>query len=138
MQPIPYLFFTNTAREAFETYGRIFGAKPEIMAFSDMPGDEAEAMPGVPPDAVMHAALKVGAGWVYGSDDPSGQSPAMAGCNLHVEFDTEEETRRVWDRLSEGGEVRMPLEPSFWAPLFGALTDRFGPRWMIAQAPSGG
>lgn len=136
MQPIPYLFLGTRAREAFEAYGRIFGSEPQIMAFGDMPPGEGEGMGELPADMVMHAAVQVGSGWIYGSDDPSGTTPPMAGCNIHVEFDTAEETRRVWDALAEGGEVRMPLEPTFWAPLFGALSDRFGTRWMIGQAPA--
>ena len=138
MQPIPYIFFNTGAREAFETYGRIFGSEPQIMSFGDLPPGEETGMGEIPEGAVMHAAVAVGSGWIYGSDDPSGTSSAMAGCNIHIEFDTPEETRRVWDALAEGGEVRMPLEPTFWAPLFGALSDRFGIRWMVSQsAPEG-
>src|SRR6056297_1652538 len=134
MQPVPYLFFHTDARAAFETYGRIFGATPEIIGFDALPDAEGAGMPSVPADVVMHAALRVGDGWIYGSDDPSGESARMAGCNVHVEFGTEAETRRVWDGLAEAGEVRMPLAETFWTPLFGALTDRFGIRWMISQA----
>ena len=62
MQPIPYIFFKNDAREAFAFYGEVFGNEPEIMAAGD-------AMPGVDPETVMHAALRVGDGWIYGSAD---------------------------------------------------------------------
>ena len=133
MQPTPYLFFHDNCREAMETYGRIFGETPEIMPFSAMPPEAQAQMPGMPADAVMHAALKIGDGWIYASDDPSGETPAMAGCNINLSFASETETRRVWDALAEGAEVRMPLKPEFFAPLFGALTDRFGIRWMIMQ-----
>ena len=136
MQPIAYLFFNTGARAAFEAYGQIFGAAPQIMSFDDMPPGEGGDMPPVPPGTVMHAALKVGEGWIYGSDDPSGTSEAMAGCNIHIEFPSADEAHRVWSALAEGGEARMPLEPTFWAPLFGTLTDRFGTRWMIGQAPA--
>lgn len=130
MQPIPYLFFSNTAREAFTFYGQVFGAAPEIMEIGDQ-------MPGVDPKTVMHAALKVGDGWIYGSDDPSGTDfSAMAGCNIHVSFPTVDEATRVFNALSEGGEVRMPLEATFWAPAFGAFSDRFGIRWMVSADPA--
>lgn len=131
MQPVPYLFFHGKAADAFAAYGRIFGAEPEIMRASSMPPEALAQMPGVPADSVMHAAVKVGDGWIYGSDDPSGDTPAMAGCNVAVSLPDEAETRRVWEALSEDGEVRMPLEPTFFAPLFGTLTDRFGTRWMV-------
>lgn len=133
MQPIVYLFFKDTCREAFETYGRIFGTTPQIMDVSQLPPQVRAQMPDFPDDGVMHAALKVGEGTIYGSDDPTGTTPAMAGCNVSLSFPTEAETRRVWDALTEGGEIRMPLKPEFFAPLYGAFTDRFGIRWMIMQ-----
>ncbi|EAR51150.1 hypothetical protein OG2516_14785 [Oceanicola granulosus HTCC2516] len=135
MHPIPYVFFKDQCRPAFERYGQTFGAPPEFMNFADMPDETRAQMPNMPTDAVMHGAVRIGEGWLYGSDDPSGETPAMNGVNIHVELDDEAETRRVWDALSEGADIRMPLEPTFWAPLFGTMTDRFGVRWMIAQKP---
>ena len=138
MQPVPYLFFNNNCREAVTRYGEVFGVTPEIMNFSDMPQEDQDQMPGVPADAVMHASLRIGDGELYASDDPSGEAQAMAGCNVTLSFPSEEETRRVFEALAEGGEVSMPLSPMFWTPLFGALTDRFGVRWMImADGPEG-
>ena len=133
MQPITYLFFNTESRAAMTRYGEIFGATPEIMPFAAIPDEDKAHMPGVPDDAVMHAALKVGEGWIYASDDPSGNSPAMAGCSIALSLPDAAETRRVWEALAEGGEIRMPLEPAFFAPLFGSLSDRFGVRWMILQ-----
>lgn len=133
MQPIPYLFFAGNCRAAFETYGEIFGSAPEIMSFSDMPPEAQAAMPGVPGDAVMHAAVRVGDGWIYGSDDMSADAAAMAGCNVAVALPDADETRRIWEALSPEAEIRMPLSPEFFAPLYGALSDRFGVRWMVMQ-----
>ena len=131
MQPIAYLFFKDNCREAMSHYAGVFGTTPEFMSFSDMPEDVQAAMPGVPADLVMHCALSIGDGWLYASDDPSGESKAMDGCNISLSLPDEAETRRVYDALSNGGEIRQPLEPAFWTPLFGAFTDRFGIRWMV-------
>lgn len=131
MQPIPYLFFTDTCREAMTAYGGIFGASPEIMLFGDMPEEDKAQMPGVPDDAVMHASLKVGDGLLFASDDPSGETKPMEGCDVAVALPDDDETRRVWEALAQGADVRMPLMPMFWTSLFGTLTDRFGIRWMI-------
>ncbi|WP_322866526.1 VOC family protein [Aquicoccus sp. G2-2] len=137
MQPIPYLFFNGNCRAAMETYGEIFSHAPDIMPFSAMPEEARADMPGVPADAVMHSAVKIGDGWIYASDDTGTNSSAMAGCNVAVALPDEAETRRVWAALADGAEVRMPLKPEFFAPLFGALTDRFGTRWMIMQETPG-
>ena len=131
MQPIPYVFFKDQARAAMTRYGEVFGNAPEIMSFKDMPEEDRAQMPGVPDDAVMHAGVAIGDGWLFASDDPSGETPEMAGCNVCVSLAGDDETRRVFDALAEGGEVRMPLSPMFWTSLFGTLTDKFGVRWMI-------
>ena len=139
MQPVPYLFFQGTCAEAMRFYASTFGSgEPEIMPFSAAPKEVLETMPGVSPNTVMHAALKVGDGWIYASDDPSGETGSMAGTSIALSFPTVEEARRVFDTLAEGGEVRMAFEPTFWSPGFGTLTDRFGTRWMVmADGPEG-
>lgn len=131
MQPIAYLFFNNNCRAAMDRYAEVFGTKPEYMNFSDMPEDVQAAMPGVSAGLVMHCALPVGEGWLFGSDDPSGESAPMDGCNVAVSMPNDAETRRVFEALSEGGEVRQPLEPAFWTSLYSAFSDRFGIRWMV-------
>lgn len=126
MQPIPYLFFNGNCREALMFWAEIFRTvPPEIMPFGD-------AMPGADPEGVMHGALKLGSGWLYASDDTEGNSPAMEGVSLHMAMGSVEEAQRVFKALAEGGEVRMPLEETFWDPAFGTLSDRFGVRWMIS------
>ncbi|WP_435311775.1 VOC family protein [Primorskyibacter sedentarius] len=136
MQPIPYLFFNGTCAEAMAFYASVLGTPPpEIMPFSAMPEEVRAQMPGVPADAVMHAGLDTGDGWIYASDDPSGEAKPMEGCNIHLSLPTPEDARRVFDAFACGGEVRMPLEPAFWAPVFGTVSDKFGIRWMISADP---
>jgi PhnB protein len=136
MQPVPYRFFSGTCREAMSFYARVFGAEDrlQILTVVDMfpDGNRPDGMPEAMPDAIMHAALPIGDGWLYASDDPTpGGAPPMAGVNISLAFPTEEETRRVFDTLAQGGVVRMPLTPMSWAGLFGMLTDRYGTRWMV-------
>ena len=129
MKVMPYLFFNGQAREAALTYAHILNLpEPEIMSMRDGPPM------GVPEDRldwVMHCALPLGEGTLMLSDDASGDTPAMAGSNVMLSLPTEAEGRRVFDALAEGGEVRVPWAPIFWAAGFGALTDRFGIRWMV-------
>ena len=140
MQPVPYLFFRNTCAEAMRFYAEVFGTgDPDIMTFESMPDDEKAKMPGVPASAVMHAALKVGDGWIYASDDSSREFKPMSGTSIALSFPTAEEAKRIFETLAEGGDVRMAFEPTFWSPGFGTLTDRYGTRWMVmADGPEGG
>ena len=57
----------------------------------------------------------------------------VAGNNfsLSVNTDSEEEARSVFEKLSAGGKVTMPLEKTFWNALFGMFTDKFGINWMV-------
>jgi PhnB protein len=134
MSLYPYLFFSGTAREAMTTYQRVLGGELEIMAFSELPDGEDPGME-MAPDAVMHAALTLPDGaLIMGSDDPTGDGAGVKGVALHLEYDDQDQVRRVFDALAEGGEVQMPLEPVFWSPLFGACVDRFGVSWMLSGA----
>jgi len=128
--PIPYLFFDGTCAEAITTYADIFGsAAPDLFLVKDSP--MAAHLPPAAHGKVMHAALQVGDGWIYGADDIEGGTPAMAGTSLSISFPTAEAARAIFDRLAEGGEVRMPFAAQFFTPGMGALTDRFGTRWMV-------
>ncbi|WP_375689114.1 VOC family protein [Pseudooceanicola sp. LIPI14-2-Ac024] len=137
MQPIVYLFFRGTCAEALSFYAAAFGSEePELLTVASMPPEVRSQMPPMADETVMHGAVKVGMGWIYASDDMGDNVPAMAGASISVALPTVEETHRVFAVLAEGGEVRMPLEATFFAPAFGTLTDRFGTRWMImADAP---
>ena len=50
---------------------------------------------------------------------------------LSIRVETVEEGRRIFDALSEGGQVGMPFDKTFWSPGFGMVTDRFGTPWMV-------
>jgi PhnB protein len=126
MAPVPYLFFKGSCEEAVRRYAAVFGSpEPQIMYARDAPEGETSGIP----DAVMHAALRVGDGWLYASD--YSKAEAMAGSSIALTFPDVTQSRRIFDALAEGGQVEMDLTPTSWSPGFGSLTDRFGTRWMI-------
>jgi len=134
---LPYLFFSGDCREAFTRYHEIFGGDLTIMGNGDAP--ESDRMPSVPDDFVMHAAIVLpGGGVLMGSDDPSGTGGPKTGVSVNVSLDDEAETKRVFDALADGGSVDMPLEPTFFAPLFGSLRDRHGVSWLVGVAGDAG
>lgn len=128
-----YLFFSGgSCAEAFERYAEVFGGEVTIMRMGDVPADQR--MPGAGDDVVMHAALKVGDALLMGSDDPSGDGGPKTGFNVAYTAPEAATAERVFAALGEGGEVTMPLEETFWSPVFGMVTDRFGVPWMIDVA----
>ena len=127
-----YRFFSNNCREAMTRYQEVLGGDLIVLGFGDVPPGE-DIPEGVDPNLVMHAALTFAdGGLLLASDDPSGDGGAVTGVSISFTAATVEDCERIFAALSDGGEVGMPLEPTFWAPSFGTLTDRFGTPWMIS------
>jgi PhnB protein len=128
---LPYLFFKGDCREAFTRYQGIFGGKLDMMTVGDTPGSEAP----VPPeqaDLILHAAITVGDTMLMGSDDPTDSDGSHKGMSVSFGTKDPDEAKRVFEALSDGGEVQLPLGPTFFSPGFGMCTDRFGVPWMIS------
>jgi PhnB protein len=123
----PYLYFKGNAKEAMEFYKSVFGGELEISTAADSP-PEAQ-MPGTKPTDVMHASLK-GPVNIYGGDS-SKASDKSAKVELSLGGTDEAELRKIFEALSAGGEVRMPLEKQFWGDTFGMFTDKYGVDWMM-------
>jgi PhnB protein len=81
---------------------------------------------------VMHTALPVGGITLMGADAPPGRGRAFGGFDISVDDPNEAEVKRLFTALSEGGSVMMPFAPTFWSPLFGMCTDKFGVNWMVS------
>ena len=128
----PYLFFGGRCEEALEFYGKAIGAQVDfLMRHKESPEPPPPGM--LPPgfeDKVMHATFRIGASTLMASDG-CGEGSKFDGFSLSIAVPTEAEADRVFTALADGGEVRMPLEKTFWSPRFGMLTDRFGVGWMV-------
>ena len=126
----PYLFLDGRCEEAIEFYRAALGAEIELlMRYRDAP-DPAMCPPGAE-DRVMHATLKIGAATLMASDGHCGGDPEFKGFALSLPAADEGEARRLFDALSDGGQIQMPLEKTFWSPAFGMVADRFGVAWMV-------
>lgn len=128
----PYLNFGGNCREAFTRYQEILGGELEIMSMGDLP--DSEEMPAEYADLVMHASLRFGDDLLMASDDPNHEG--VRGMAVNLTLSDPAEARRVWGALSEGGEVTMEIGETFWSPLFGMVTDRFGIPWMVNVEPA--
>ena len=133
----PYLYFDGTCAEALATYARILGvAAPELMRYDDAPG---EACASGETGRIMHGCLDLGGGHLMASDVPSGTPlPDAPHAFLNLAVDSVDEADRIFAALSDGGTVRVPMAPSFFAERFGMLVDRFGTGWMVLHTPGCG
>lgn len=132
MQIQPYLFFNGCCDEAIDFYCKVVDARlGTLMRYKESP--EPPPPDKVPPgydDKVMHAELHIGDSVVMVSDGCA-EGPAFQGFSLALSVADVAEAARRFKALGEGGEVTMPMSPTFWSPGFGMLVDRFGVSWMV-------
>lgn len=129
-----YLHFNGNCREAFDYYSRVLGGKIEFMqTFGEGPG--TEHLPAEAKDQIMHILMNVNGTKIMGSDAP-GEYAVTFGNNFSITINpnSEAEAERLFNGLSDGGVVKMPLQETFWAKKFGMCTDKFGVNWMISYA----
>jgi PhnB protein len=123
-----YVNFAGQCAEAFRFYEQHLGGTVGMMMTHGQAPDQSHANPEWK-DAVLHARLTIGGTELMGADIPSAEPMRSAYLALHVESDAEAE--RVFASLSQGGQVFMPMQETFFATRFAQLRDRFGINWMI-------
>jgi PhnB protein len=133
MQTQVYLFFDGRTEEALDFYKKTLGAEVGmLMRFKDAPGpQDPNCAPPNNPNGIMHSSFKIGDQQVMASDGDSGGKPEFKGFSLTLAVDTEAEADKLFAALSEGGQVKQPLIPTFFSPKFGVLQDKFGVGWMV-------
>lgn len=130
----PYLFFDGRCEEALNFYRDKLGAEITVLVrFKDNPQPEACA-PGSE-EKVMHANFRIGDTLLMASDGHCTGKPKFEGFSLSLTASQVSEAERLFKALSDGGQVQMPLEKTFFSPSFGMVADRFGVTWMILVRP---
>ena len=126
-----HLVFTGQCSEAFAFYEKTFNSKIQMcMKYGEAPA--GAPVPADMKDKVMHTSMPLGSALLMGCDAPPDKSSPMGGFQISVSLTDEAEVKRIYTALSEGGSVQMPLMPTFWSPLFGMCTDKFGVAWMVS------
>jgi PhnB protein len=128
-----YLNFDGDCAAAFDFYRSAFGGEFRMKTtFGEMPGME------VPPhqkEKIMHVALPIGAHSVLMGSDWSehvgGKMVRGNASSLAIQADSKAEAEKLFQALSAGGQVSMPLMDAPWGAYFGMFTDRFGIQWMV-------
>lgn len=130
-----YLNFDGNAEEALNFYKSVFGGEFHggIMRMGGAPG--SENLTDAEKNRVMHVALPITGGDVLMASDimsSAGQKLVMGNNNyICISPESREEADRLFEGLSEGGEVEMPMEDQFWGDYFGSFKDKYGVCWMI-------
>ncbi|AET65898.1 hypothetical protein Desor_0179 [Desulfosporosinus orientis DSM 765] len=130
---VPYLVFNGNCEEAVNFYQKVLGGESQILHFGDALPYPAHPVPEQAKHLVMHAELRKN-GHIIRFSDTFPKLPYSVGNNVSfsLEFDTKEETKAVFQGLSEGGTIEMDLQETFFSPLFGKFTDKFGIIWQLS------
>jgi PhnB protein len=123
-----YVNFAGSCAEAFRFYEQHLGGTISTMMKHGEAPDQSRVRPELK-DAVLHARISIGGTQLLGADIPNAEPMRSAYLSLGVDSDAEAE--RIFSALSDGGQIFMPMQETFFASRFGQLRDRFGINWMI-------
>ena len=126
---IPYLNFNGNAAEALAFYSKAFNGN---VVFQQTFGESPMEAPADFKDKVMHATFQAGSLTLMVSDCmPDQKVTNGSNMSLSLNFSTVEDIEKVFAALSDGANITMPLNDTFWGARFGMLTDKFGINWMF-------
>ncbi len=129
-----YLMFDGTCAEAMRFYEKTLGGKLEMQTHENSP--ISEHVPAGNAQRILHARLTLDDRMLMASDWMAGQKyPGMGGFAISLMYPTVDEAKKVFDAFSQGGQVTMPFEKTFWVEGFGMVTDRFGVSWAVNGEP---
>lgn len=130
MKLSPYIIFHGNCEEALNFYAEALGG--EIKGMNRYAGSPAEEM-ATDKQKVMHAHFESKDVFFMAADAGIGGAVETTSGMIHMSlsFDDVGEMEKVYNNLSKGAEVFMPLQKTFWGAMFGMLTDKFGVKWML-------
>ena len=131
-----YITYNGNCEEAFLFYKSVFGGEFSYFGrFKEMPMPEGKIVSPEDAEKIMHVSLPISKETaLMGSDSfDSFGTKTIYGNNFSLSINTEskEEADKLFDALSVGGKVGMPMEDAFWGAYFGTFTDKFGVNWMV-------
>ena len=137
----PYIHFNGNAEEAFTFYKSVFGGEfATLVRFKDMPANPDFPMPEEELNKIAHIALPIDKTNVLMASD----TPAFMGkhnenetrSKISIAAESKEEADKLYNGLSAGGNVEMPIAESPWGTYFAMFRDKFGIEWMVDFDPN--
>ena len=131
----PHINFNGNAEEAFNFYKSVFGGEfAKIIRFKDIAGPEIPIAE-KEENKIMHIALPIGKNNVLMANDV----PEILGkvnehenrSKISISTESKEEADKLFNGLSAGGTIEMPIADSPWGSYFGMFRDKYGIEWMV-------
>jgi len=134
----PYLYFNGNCEEAFNFYKSVFNSEFKYLGrYQDIPTAERKLFSDQD-DKIMHVSLPISnETTLMGADNAELFNHAVSTTNfsLSINTDNQEEADRLFQGLSEGGKIKLPMNETFWGSYYGIVTDKFGINWKISFEP---
>lgn len=135
----PHINFNGNAEEAFNFYKSVFGGSfTKIIRFKDLPNTEHQ-LSEKEANKIMHIALPIGNAILMANDVPDFLGRVNENENrskISVAAQSREEADEIFNGLSAGGTVEMPIGDSPWGSYFAMFRDKYGIEWMVEFDPS--
>lgn len=130
MELAPYLHFSGNCEEAIAFYAKILNGK---IIYRGTYGESpmAKMVPAEYGGKIMHATIELDGRHLYCCDAPPDRQGKMQGITISIETKNVTESEKIFNALSEGGNIEMPFQKTFWSAGFGMFQDKFGVPWMI-------
>ena len=130
----PHINFNGNAEEAFLFYQSVFGGSfATIVRFKDLASPEMPIAPNEE-NKIMHIALPIGPNVLMGNDVPEFMGTVNENENrskISIDAASREEADRLFNGLSAGGSIEVPMADSPWGSYFGMFRDKYGIEWMV-------
>jgi PhnB protein len=131
----PYIHFNGNAEEAFRFYKSVFGGEfARLSRFRDLSSPEYP-IPEKEANKIMHISLPIGStNFLMGSDVPDVLGTVNENENrskISITAQSREEADKLYNGLSAGGTVEMPIADSPWGSYFAMFRDKYGIEWMV-------
>lgn len=130
----PHINFNGNAEEAFNFYKSVFGGEfTTIMRFKDLQNPDF-TLPEKEANKIMHIALPIGSNLLMANDVPESMGRVNENENrskISVSAESREEADKLFNGLSAGGAIEMPITDSPWGSYFGMFRDKYGIEWMV-------
>ncbi|PJJ10009.1 PhnB protein [Flavobacterium sp. 1] len=130
----PYINFNGNAEEAFTFYKSVFGGEfVKIIRFKDFSSPEFQVSENEA-NKIMHIALPIGNNTLMANDVPESMGRVNENENrskISISTESREEADKLFNGLSAGGKIEMPIDDSPWGTYFGMFRDKYGIEWTV-------
>jgi PhnB protein len=125
----PYIARDGDTREMLEYYHGLLGGKIDLQTYGESPMPTPDSHK----DRILHGRVDVGDVTIMAADAPPNMPLSSTNSNISLSLigTDEAKLREIFEGLTQGGKVTMPLEKQFWGDMFGMVDDKYGTHWMV-------